>query len=61
MAKILKAVYPFKVRNWLRFPIPLFLYVGLFFIKNGPRGFWGSIKDALAEIWKRFKVKSEIR
>ena len=40
--------------------IPLFLYEGFFF-KNHLRGFRYSIKDALAEIWKRFKVKSETR
>ena len=42
-------------------PIPLFLHDSLFFFKNRPRGFRYSIKDALAEIWKRFEVKSETR
>ena len=41
--------------------VPLFLYEGLFFFKNRPRGFRYSIKDVLAAIWKRFKVKSETR
>ena len=42
-------------------PIPLFLHDSLFIFKNRPRGFQYSIKDALAEIWKHFKVKSETR
>ena len=54
--------HPFKVGNWLQLcPIPLFLHDNLFFFKNRPRGFRYSIKDALVEIWKRFKVKSETR
>ena len=42
-------------------PIILFLYDSLLFFKNRPRGFQYCIKDALAEILKIFKVKTETR
>ena len=58
----MRPFHPFKVGNWLRLcPIPLFLHDSLLFFKNRPRGFRYSIKDALAEIWKCFEVKSENR
>ena len=54
----MRPFHPFEVGNWLQLCPNSFV---LFFFKNRPRRFRYSIKDALAEIWKHFEVKSETR